>query len=77
MTARHAANKNRVLGTSQTVQWFRLCATTAGGLGSIPGQGTKILDAAQCSQRQNKTNNKKIIFQKKYLMALPDDEDFI
>ena len=29
-------------GTSLGVQWLRLCAFTAEGVGSIPGQGTKI-----------------------------------
>ena len=62
MTAGHAASKNRVLGTSLAVQWLRPCATTVGGLGSIPGRGTKILDVAQCGKRQDKTNNKLIIF---------------
>ena len=40
-------------GTSLVVQWLRLCAPVSGGLGSIPGQGTrshvlqlKILHAA-------------------------------
>ena len=33
-------------------QWIRLHASTAGGEGSIPGQGTKILHAMQCSQRK-------------------------
>ena len=28
-------------GISLIVQWLRLCATNAGGLGSIPGQGTR------------------------------------
>ena len=28
-------------GTSLVVQWLRLCAASAGGLGSIPGQGTR------------------------------------
>ena len=32
-------------GTSLVVQWLRLRASTAGGMGSIPGQGTKILHA--------------------------------
>ena len=32
------------------VQWLRLHAPTAGVMGSIPGQGTKILHAVQCSQ---------------------------
>ena len=30
------------LETSLTVQWLRLCASTAGGAGLIHGQGTKI-----------------------------------
>ena len=29
-------------GTSLVVQWLRLCTSTAGGMGSIPGRGTKI-----------------------------------
>ena len=28
-------------GTSLVVQWLRLCTSTAGGTGSIPGLGTK------------------------------------
>ena len=36
------------------MQWLRLCASTAGGAGSIPGQGTKIPHAALCGQRKNK-----------------------
>ena len=35
--------KIRKEGTSLVVQWLGLSATTAGGTGSIPGQGTKIL----------------------------------
>ena len=31
-----------VTGTSLTVQWLRLRASTAGGESSIPGRGTKI-----------------------------------
>ena len=34
------------IGTSLAVQWLRLCASTAGGMGSIPGQGPKILHAS-------------------------------
>ena len=33
-------------GTSQVVQWLRLCTNDAGDMGSIPGQGTKISHAA-------------------------------
>ena len=32
--------KQLTLGTSLVVQWLRLHAPNAGGLGSIPGQGT-------------------------------------
>ena len=32
------------------VQWLRLCASNAKGMGSIPVQGTKIPHAAQCGQ---------------------------
>ena len=41
-------------GTSLTVQWLRLHASTAGGVGSIPGPGTKILHAKWCSQKKKK-----------------------
>ena len=33
-----ASNGNT--GTSVVVQWLKLCTPNAGGLGSIPGQGT-------------------------------------
>jgi len=36
------------------VQWVGLHASTAGGMGVIPGQGTKILYALQQSQKKNK-----------------------
>ena len=32
---------NKKSGTSLVVQWLRLRAPNAGGLGSIPGQGTR------------------------------------
>ena len=37
-------------GTSLAIQWLRLCASTAGGEGSIPGRGTKILHVMWHSQ---------------------------
>ena len=37
--------------TSLVVQWFRLCASTAGDVGLIPGWGTKILHATGHSQK--------------------------
>ena len=33
--------------TSLMVQWLGLCTSTAGGMGLIPGQGTKIPQAMQ------------------------------
>ena len=43
-------------GISLTVQWLGLCASTAGGRGLIPGQGTKILHATWLTQnKQNET----------------------
>ena len=36
-------------GTSLAVQWLRLCISTAGGMGSSHGQGTKISHAAGCT----------------------------
>ena len=39
-------------GTSLAVQWLRLCASTAEGTGSIPGQGTKIPHATEHSQKK-------------------------
>ena len=33
--------KKLVIGTSMVAQWLRLCVANAGGLGSIPDQGTR------------------------------------
>ena len=35
-----------ITGTSLAVQWLRLHASIAGGIGSIPGQGTTACHAA-------------------------------
>ena len=45
------------LGTSLAVQGLRLCASTAGGAGLIPGQGTKILYALWHSKKKKKKEN--------------------
>ena len=42
------------LGISLVVQWLRLHASTAEGLGSIPGQGTKIPHAVWYGQKKKK-----------------------
>ena len=40
-----------IQGISLVVQWVRLCVSTAEDMGSIPGQGTKILQATLCGQK--------------------------
>ena len=46
--------KGAARGTSLEVQWLRLLASNAGGAGSIPGQGTKILNTMLArSKKQN------------------------
>ena len=47
--------KNKA-GTSLVVQWLRLHAPNAGGLGSIPGQGTRshMLQLRPCADKINK-----------------------
>ena len=44
--------------TSLVVLWLRLWASTAEGVGSIPGQGTKILYAMWCSLKGKKNKIK-------------------
>ena len=39
-------------GNLLVVQWLELCASTAGDMGSIPGQGTKIPYAIRCGSRE-------------------------
>ena len=41
-------------GNSLAVQWLGPHAFTAKGLSSIPGQGTKILQATQLGQKKKK-----------------------
>ena len=42
--------KNQLVGTSLVVQWLRLCAPNAGGMG-LTGLGTKIPHATWCGQK--------------------------
>ena len=44
-------SKTCLSGTSLEVQWLRLHASTAGGTGLIPGQGTKTPHATQHGQK--------------------------
>ena len=57
---------------SLAVQWLRLCASSAGGAGSIPGRGTKIPHAVQHGQilKSNKNKNKNIFFDKTFFNEL-------
>ena len=50
----HITFKNRRGGTSLMVQWLQLRAPNAGGMGSIPGWGTKIPHATQRGPKINK-----------------------
>ena len=47
-----------VIGTSLVVQWLRLCASSAGSMGSIPGQGTKIPHAMWRGKKKEKGKKK-------------------
>ena len=49
--------RNNVRGNSLVVQWLGLHASTAGGMGLIPGRGTEMLCAAWCSKKKKKGNN--------------------
>ena len=49
-----------VNGTSLAVQWLRLHASTARGMGLIPGQGTKILHAATGTRQSQKKKDIKM-----------------
>ena len=46
--------KKGIHGPFLAVQWLRLHTSTARGVGSIPGQGSKIPQATQCSQKENR-----------------------
>ena len=46
--------------TSLVVQLLRLCPSNAGGVGSIPGWGTKVPHAAWHSQKERKKYTLKI-----------------
>ena len=42
------------MGTSLAVQWLEVFPFTAEGVGSIPGQGTKIPQAAHAAKKKKK-----------------------
>ena len=44
-------------------QWLGLYTLTDKGVGLIPGQGIKILQAERCSQKKKKKKEVAIVFQ--------------
>ena len=50
-----STKKLGILGTSLVVQWLRLHASKAVGIGSIPGQGTKIPHAVQPRKEEERS----------------------
>ena len=53
--------KGKCSWTSLAVQWLRLCTSSAGSTGSVPGWGTKIPHAAGRVQKEKKKKKKKAI----------------
>ena len=53
-------NKKSQAETSLVVQWLRLWASNPGAVGSIPGQGTKIPQAAWGGQKKKKSTKQKV-----------------
>ena len=48
------------------IQWLGLCACTAGGTGSIPGQGTKTLHVRSTTKKRKKQQQYKTVTTKKH-----------
>ena len=46
-------------GASLVIQWLGLCASTAGGMGSVPGQGTGIPHTSKWGQKRKRKRKKK------------------
>ena len=59
---KQTANMKMLARTSPEVQWLRLCASTSGGMGSIPGLGAKLpQDLHKAKQTNKKRNEKKML----------------
>ena len=54
----HALHFLAGVGNFLAVRWLGLRASTAGGMGSITGRGTKIPHAAWCGQKEKKKKKK-------------------
>ena len=55
-----AAVKEENLGNFLVVQWLGPRTSTAGGTGSIPGQGTKIPQAVQPKKKKKRKKEKNL-----------------
>ena len=60
--------------TSLVVQWLRLCASSAGIMGLIPSQRTKILHAEQHGQKGKNKNEFEPLPHNMYKNQLKVDE---
>ena len=58
-------------GTSLAVQWLRLCASNAGGAGSIPGRGTKMIPHATWRDPKKKKKKKSMVKVRKESKTTP------
>ena len=56
----HPLSRSAIV-TSLVVQCLGLYAVNAGGVGSIPGQGTKILHAMQCGKKKKKKKKTQLL----------------
>ena len=54
--------RNVIVGDSPVTQWLGLHASSAEGLGLIPGKGTKILQAERRGQKKTKSHCHKRTF---------------
>ena len=60
------------MGTSLVVQWFRICASTPGGMHWILGWGTKIPHSMGYGQKKKKRRRKKLSGLQQVIQLLSD-----
>lgn len=58
------------VGNSLVFWWLELCASSADSLGSVPGEGTKILQASQMAEPINKPVQLELKQRNKYYLKL-------
>ena len=62
-------NTTTTTGTSLAIQWLRLCTSTAGVAGSIPGRGTKIPHGVWPKNKTTTTTNEGVYLAKTLLAS--------